>query len=252
MSKLDNKTPGAASGQTCDWHQDWHVKENAKGLGGIFLSTWRQVALRHRKCTATVFRWAAGPGPPPPNSILGTSACAFVPQRCSDCSQSAYGLPCCLLQTQPPQSLSSPTLPAPSTAASRAPGNQVFQTSYLCWTHHGTRIPPTHTVFSLSREQDSWQTEAGGYRHMGPRDPTQSQPGELCLQLWVSDPGIQDVHMKTRESSVWAPIVGHGSAIVPHLNKPFPVLWAICRDELAQFKKNKLNFTNLYFPERLQ
>lgn len=41
-----------------DWHRNWR-KENAKGLGNIFLPTWKQAvdfALRDRKCTAAMFR----------------------------------------------------------------------------------------------------------------------------------------------------------------------------------------------------
>lgn len=100
------------------------MKEYAKGLGDIFLPTWKQAitdfTLRDQKCTAAVFQWAAGPGPPPPSSVLGTSACAFV----SESSQPGHGLPCYLLQSQPSES--PPTLPALGTTCSWKSGLSNF------------------------------------------------------------------------------------------------------------------------------
>lgn len=174
-SKQVLPNPMTASGQTCDWHQNWHMKGNAKGLGDIFIPTWKQAAIefaqRGRKCTAAVFRWAAGPGPPPPSSVLGTNACAFVPQRCCDYTQPGHRLPCCFLQTQPSEPLVSSN---PACAQHRGTTCSCNMLPLQCssWDQNPSHLHCTlfgqRTEFLANR---SW-----GCRHLGPRDPAQAQP----------------------------------------------------------------------------
>lgn len=166
-------------------------------MGDIFLPTWKQAitdfTLRDRKCTAAVFRWAAGPGPPPPSSVLGTSACAFV----SESSQSGHGLPSYLLQTQPcicPTE--QPAWPRPALLPSAEPAFRVSSNPACARDHVLLEIRtfklPTFAVFIMgpgSRPLTLYTLWAENRipgkqklaRPLGQRDPAQS--GVLCLTL---------------------------------------------------------------------
>lgn len=135
------------------------------------------------------------------SSVLGTNACAFVPQRCSVAAEPAW--------PQPPGVYCRPSLQSHSLLrpclhpalwdhvfletrmAANQDGGSFKRPSLLCPSHPEGEV-------SLGREQGSCQTEAGsagtGVRGTWPR---LSCPGVPLLQSPVSCPGIQDAHMRT-------------------------------------------------------
>lgn len=149
----------------------------------FFLPTRKQAAvdfpLRGWKCTAAVFRWVAGPGSPPPSPASWGPVLVHLSHRDTVTAAS----PAASRRPQPSESLSPPTLPAPSSAGPLAPENQEFQAFNLCC-YSSWGQGPSYPQCVLSGQRLGFLANRSWERSL-----------ECCVSRSDSDPGIQDVHM---------------------------------------------------------